>query len=256
MKKAGILVLSVFFATSFAQPRLEYDIHYGFGASEMGLNNVAGVAAAVYPFAKNFGFSIGVEYSSKEKKRGNAILEGSQNLIDSDNDELEFKYRFYNHEEIRSASALQIPIMLRYTHSTYYAACGLKLGIPQTVESKTSYSALVVEGYYPEMDYTFDDLSFQGFGRYGGGAFKTTFESDILFMLAFEYGAKMEITDKTALMLGVFAEHSLNDGFDKDFGPRVERVEENNTATRKLNETWKTWSPWTIGIQLKIAFMH
>ena len=256
MKKTCFFALAIFFAVSFAQPRFEYDIHYGFGSSETGLNNVAGIAAAVYPFTNNFGFSVGLEYSSKEKKRLRSILEGSQNMRDNEGDSLVFKYRFYGHEEIRTATVLQIPILLRYTHETYYVSGGLKIGIPQAVEAKTRYSALAVEGYYPEMDYTFDDLRFQGFGRYGSGAMKTTFESEVLYMLAFEYGAKIEMTDKTALMLGVFVERALNDGFNKDFSPRVERDEMGTMGGWHLNESWKTWNPWTIGVQFKISFMH
>jgi len=256
MKKTCFFALSLFVAAAFAQPRFEYDIHYGFGASEMGLNNVVGIAAATYPFSNNFGFSVGVEYSSKEKKRMSATYEGSQNLIDNEDDELDFKYRFYNYERIRSATALQIPILLRYTSDAYYISGGFKIGIPQTVESKTSYSALDVEGYYPEVDYTFDDLRFQGFGSYGRGGLETTFESDVLFMLAFEYGAKMKITDNTAIMLGVFVERALNDGFDKDFGPIVERKESGTQAGWNINDSWKSWNPWAIGVQIKVSFMH
>jgi len=258
MKKTCILALSLFCIAAFAQPRFEYDIHYGLGSSETGLNNVAGIAAAIYPFSNNLGFSVGVEYSSKERKRTKAFLEGSQVLEDSEGDTLVFKHRFHNHEEIRTATALQIPILLRYTKETYYISGGLKIGIPQTTQSKTSYSALDVEGYYPEMDYTFDNLPFQGFGRSGGGSFKSKFDSDLLVMLAFEYGAVFVITDNMRLMMGVFVESSLNNGFDDNFGPRVEWLQDGNTATSQVNDMsgWKTWNPWAVGVQFKFSFTH
>lgn len=259
MKKTCFFALSLFCVASFAQPRLEYDIHYGFGSSETGLNNIVGIAAAAYPFANNFGLSVGLEYSSKEKRYNNAVLEENQNLVDGfDGDELIFIHRFYNHEETRTATAMQIPILLRYTQETYYASAGVKIGIPLTTETKASYSALDVEGKYPGVDYTFKDLEFQGFGSQPGGSFKQEFDSDVLFMLAIEYGAKFEITDNMALMMGVFAERALNDGFDKDFGPKVKRQENGNKATSTVNEAtgWNRWNPWTVGVQFKFSFMH
>ncbi|MCL2283054.1 MAG: hypothetical protein FWC26_07025 [Fibromonadales bacterium] len=254
MKKLSILCVSILFAFSLAEkPRFEYDIHYGFGASETGLGNVAGFAATFYPFTNNFGFSVGVEYLSKEKKRWLASIDETQHLIDNEGDELVFRYRLHNFEEKRSAKVLQIPALFRYIGEFSYGSAGFKIGIPLTTEIRAGYSELITEGYYPEVDYNFTDIPFQSLGHYYGGSFKTKFASDILFVLAVEYGARFEVFDKYAIMLGVFAERAVNDGFSKDFGSKIERVENGNEAVARLNNNWKSWNPWSVGVQFKVS---
>jgi len=252
-----IFCIFVLFAFSFAgNLRSEYDIHYGFAASELGLKNIFGFTATVYPLktSKSIGFSTGIEYSSKEKKISHALLEETQNLIDNEDEEFIFTSRFRDFEERLSASVLQIPILAKYTGELSYASAGLKIGIPLTLEAKINYSELATEGYFPETNHTLSDLPFQGFGTYKGEPIEAKFTSDVLFTLAVEYGARFEFLDKYAVMMGIFVEHALNNGFSKEKSPRVERTYDEDDAVFKVNYSWNSWRPWSAGVQLKFAF--
>jgi len=240
----------------FAQPFYEFDVHYGFGASELSFNSVPGVAISIYPIEK-FGFSVGVEYSSRWQTKANAQSGVNPITIDSEGDSLIFKYSIDRYSEELYGKILQVPIMLKYNDEFYYTAAGIKIGTVLSSGADISYRGLKTWGYYPQ--YKLDSLTeplFQGFGEHRDSTLKTEKSSKTLIMLALEGGVKLKMSDNLTLLAGVFADYSFNKGFDKSLPPVIERVEDLNGASLVASDTWKSWQPWSVGVVLKVSFMN
>jgi len=254
----AILIFAAFLpALLFAQPSYELDVHYGFGASELSFNSVPGFAISVYPI-KNFGFSAGVEYSWRWKTKTSEQSGANPFVIDDEGDTLIFKYSIDKYKEELFGRILQVPIMLKYSNDKYYTAAGVKIGLIQEAGANINYKGLKTEGYYPQFDLTidpdFDEPHFQGFGRQKDSSYKTKISSaKTSVMLALEGGVKLKLNDNFALLAGVFADYSLNKSFDRKL-PLVERVENSDGAIVKVNNTWKSWHPWSVGAIVKLSF--
>jgi len=237
----------------FAQPYFEFDAHYGFGVSELSFNSVPGIGFSVYPF-KKFGFSTGVEYSWRWQTETNKYSGSNPKTLDDEGDELIFKYSVMKYEEERLGRILQIPILFKYNDNSYYAAAGIKIGIPMSTKTNINYRGLETVGYYPEYDLTLTVPSFQGFGFRGDSAKTKISKVKNLFMLALEGGVKLRLSNKVSLLAGAFADYSLNNSFDRTLPPVIERVQKIGSADIVANDTWKSWQPWSVGVAVKFAF--
>ncbi|GHV16534.1 hypothetical protein AGMMS49938_16630 [Fibrobacterales bacterium] len=233
---------------------LEGDFHYGFGTSELAFNSVPGFAVSFYP-VKNFGASIGLEYAFHWVTKNDENLSGTNSITtDSEGDSLVFKYAMASYEEERFAKILQIPILLKYNGEDFYTSAGVKIGVYQNATVKSTYENLSTEGYYPQYDLTLTAPSYQGFGAQNDSSFKIKIKTKSLIMLALEGGIKYKLTDNFYLFAGLFADYSFNKGFSRDLPPFVERVENQVGADLRVSDGWSNWRPWTLGVQLKIAF--
>ena len=253
------LVLATLLPTLlFAQPSYEFDVHYGFGASEFSYNSVPGFAISVYPFG-NFGFSTGFEYSWRWQIKTSSIAESNPITVDSEGDSVIFKYSIDKYRERLYGKILQIPMLFKYNDDSYYAAAGAKIGIPLDFRANVSYRGLKTEGYYPKYNGTLYDPLFQGFGKQEDGSARIKI-SDLKnsFMLALEGGVKLKLNNNFSLLTGVFADFSLNKSFDRKLPPIIERIENEDSDDVKLitNDTRKSWRPWSVGIVVKISFLH
>ncbi|GBU24203.1 hypothetical protein R83H12_00831 [Fibrobacteria bacterium R8-3-H12] len=260
-KNKILLTLSLLVQTIFAQTVYELDVHYGFGASELSFNSVPGFAISIYP-VKNFGFSAGLQYSWRWQTKTNAIID-STNTVDNDipPDSLFFWYSIDKYRERLYGRILQVPLLLKYSNDLYYVAGGIKVGAVQKANASVSYSGLETEGHYslygpqhgPPLILTAP--ASQGFGTQKDSAFKTKISSKKLIMLALEGGLKLKLSDNFAMLAGIFADYSFNKGFNRGSKPAIERVNESSgEASLAVNDRWRTWRPWSIGVEVKFSF--
>jgi hypothetical protein len=251
--KKILIILLFLIHTTFAQTLYEFDLHYGFGASELFFNNVPGIAISIYPI-KNFGFSAGLQYSLRGQTKTSEIID-STNTIDSEGDSLIFRYSIGEYKEKLSGRILQVPILLKYSNDSYYAAAGIKIGAVQKASASVNYSELNTKGYYPKYNLTLSAPAYQGFGTQEDSSFKTEVSSKNLIMLAMESGIKLKLNNNLALLAGIFADYSFNKGFNRNLKPTIDRIEKENSkgASIVANDRWKSWQPWSIGLAIKFS---
>jgi len=246
--KKILIVLLFLIQATFAQT-YEFDLNYGFGTSELSFNSVPGFALSIYPI-EHFGFSAGLQYSWHWQTKTNGINDSINK-----NDTLIFRYKIDEYREKLTARILQVPLLLKYSNDSYYIGAGVKIGAVQKARANISYKGLKTEGYYPEADLTLTAPTFQGFGPQKDSSFTTKISSKKLIMLALESGLKLKLNDNFAMLAGIFADYSFNKGFNRDLKPVVERTENSNGAIIEVNDKWKSWKPWSIGIAVKFAIM-
>ena len=241
------------FSIAFAQTFYEIDANYKLGASELGFNTAPGLALSIYP-AKKIGFSAGIEYSSRHKTKTSG--QNGENPITEDDEghPFIFRYSIEKYKETLSTKILQVPLLLKYRSESYYTSAGLKIGAPVKVNAEISYENFKTEGCYPEFNGCITTPPFKGFGKQNDSSFTEKINSKTMFMLAFEYGVIMDITDNINILAGIYADYSLNKGFSKKSSPIVERMEIIDEAVLNMNNTWKSWRPWGIGIEFKVVF--
>jgi len=254
MQKFIAIFVLVFSTAIFAQSSLEFDINYGFGVSELTFNSVPGIGISFYP-VKNFGVSTGVQYSWRWQTETSSHS-GSTPAIDDEGDAFTFKYSVNKYEEEWKARILQIPILFKYSNDYYYAAGGIKIGIPQSAKTDIKYSGLHTWGDYSK--YGLPNLTepeFQGFIKDGSSKTKTNISKiKTLIALAMEGGVKFKLDDNFSLLAGVFADYSINNGFDRTTPPVIQRIQNIGSATLVENDTWGSWQPWSLGAMVKFSF--
>jgi hypothetical protein len=248
-------IITFFISISFAQTSYEFDLHYGFGASELSFNSVPGIAVSIYPFG-NIGFSAGLEYSWRWQTKTNGFKEENPATIDSEGDSLIFRYTIDKYTEKMYGRILQVPILFKYSNDLLYMAAGLKIGMVQNTSIDISYKGLKTEAYYPQYDLTLTAPQYQGFGTQRDSSLKTKISSEKLFMLTLEGGMKFWLSDNFALLAGVFADYSINKGFNRNLPPIIDRVENKNSSGASVvaSDSWKSWQPWSIGAAVKLSF--
>jgi len=243
-------ILAILSTTAFAL-NSELDVHYRFGISDLSPSHTPGIAFAVYPW-KNFGFATGLDYSMRKKTNKGENVEMSKTITDFAGDEIIFKYSIDKYREELQANTFQIPILLKLRWDYFYIAAGMKIGLPQNMEAKFSYDNLVTEGCV--WGVCIDDLSYMGFGVHEDSSITTKITLKTLYMLTAESGVRIKFSESIALVLGAYADYSLNRGFKRDL-PGVEWVElAEDKATIKVNDSWKSWKPWSVGGDAKIAY--
>ncbi|MDR2594671.1 MAG: hypothetical protein LBC87_07880 [Fibromonadaceae bacterium] len=235
----------------------ELDVNYGFGVSELSFNSVPGIAFSIYPI-KNFGISAGVQYSYRwQTKTSKYINDSNPAIRDSDGDSLILIYSIKKYEEELSGKILQVPILLKFSNDSYYAAAGVKIGALQKANVSVDYSGLETKGYYPKYNLTLPIPPEQGFGPQKDSAFSTKISSKNPIMLAAEGGMRAMLTDNFSMLIGIFADYSVNEGFNRDLKPMIERIENKNRSRASIvaNDRWKSWRPWSVGATAKFSFM-
>jgi len=254
MQKLIAIFILVFYTALLAQPSLEFDVNYGFGVSELTFNSVPGIGISFYP-VKNFGISTGVQYSWRWQTETDSHS-GSTPAIDDEGDPFIFKYSVKKYEEEWKARILQIPILFKYSDDFYYAAGGVKIGIPQSAKTDIKYSGLQTWGDYSK--YGLPELTepdFQGFVKDGSSKTKTKISKiKTLIMLAAEGGVRFKLNDNFSILTGAFADYSVNNGFDRTVPPVIERKQNVGNANLVANDTWDSWQPWSVGAMVKFAF--
>jgi len=253
LKNKKILVGLLFLAQAAFAQGYEFDLNYGFGASELSFNSVPGFAFSIYPI-EHFGFSAGLQYSWHWQTRASTIAD-SVTTIDSEGESFVFRDSINEFREKWTARILQVPLLLKYSNDLYYFAAGVKIGTVQKARNSVSYKGLKTEGYYPQYDLTLTAPEFQGFVAQKDSSFTTKISSKRLIMLALESGLKLKLSNNFAILAGIFADYSFNKGFSRDSKPVVERIANSNGANLVVNDRWNSWKPWSVGVAVKFSIM-
>ena len=248
----SFLVIMVQTITSHAVV-FEADIGYGIGIPEFHFSN-APLAFSVYPW-KYFGFSTGLENSMRKKIEKYENVEESINTINSYGDNLVFTYHFDKYSEELTTQILQVPVMLKFRSDYFYTAAGIKIGIPEHVRARMSYEGLRTEGCLPEFSLCLDNVEELGFTAHQDSSYEEKIRAKLLLMLAFECGARIKLSKHFALLLGAFADYSLNKGFDRGLQETVEWVEHVHEAHVHISDGWRKWQPWSAGGIVKLSFI-
>ncbi|MDR0516397.1 MAG: hypothetical protein LBH25_05060 [Fibromonadaceae bacterium] len=233
----------------------ELDIGYGIGFPEFHFKN-APIELSIYPW-KYLGFATGFENSMRKKAENSKNVSKTDIVENYYNDELYFTYHADKYKEELSTQVLQFPLLLKFHSDYFYAAAGVKIGVPEQVKVKVSYSGLRTEGCYQEFAICFDDVEHLGFAKQPDSSYEESIDAKLLFMLALEGGARVKLGKHFALLLGAFADHALNKGFDRKPRDKVEWVEnfEEGTALISVSDGWRKWHPWSVGAIIKISFI-
>ena len=255
--KKILFTLVLLVQTIFSQTLYELDVNYGFGVSELSFNSVPGIAFSIYPI-KNFGFSAGVQYSYRwQTKTSKYINDSNPAVRDVDGDSLILIYSIKEYEEKLEGKILQIPLLLKFSNDSYYAAAGVKIGAMQKASVNVDYSGLETKGYYPQYNLTLPIPPEQGFGPQRDSAFNTKINSKSSIMIAAEGGVRAMLTDNFSMIIGIFADYSVNEGFNRNLKPMINRIENKNRngASIVANDRWKSWRPWSVGATAKFSFV-
>jgi hypothetical protein len=233
----------------------EFDLYYGVGAPDFSFVN-APIAISVYPW-KYFGFSTGLEYSMRKKDKEYSNVENSLEI--TENHGLEegtsfiFEYQIEKYKEELSTQILQVPLMLKFRSKWFYASTGIKLGIPQNIKSKISYEGLETRGCLPELSACIENVDELKFTTYSG-SLETKITSKTLLMLAAESGLRIQFSKNFALLLGAFADYSLNKGFERGQYKMVDWEYLDDEAVLSISDGFRSWKPWSAGGAVKLSF--
>jgi len=230
----------------------EFDVHYRLGISDLSLSHTPGIAFAIYPW-EHFGFASGLDYSMR-KKINTGKVDTIKSIIDKDEDVVEFKYSIDKYKEELQANTFQIPVLLKLRWDYFYIAAGIKIGLPQNMKAKFSYDNLTAIGCVYGV--CIDSLPDMGFGVHKDGKDSTNITLKTLYMLTAESGVKIKFNESIALVLGAYADYSLNRGFKRDLPDGVEWIESKTEekADIKVSDSWKSWKPWSVGGDARLVY--
>lgn len=194
---------------SGATSSLDYDLNAA--NSKEGTGGSAGLEYTYY-FSKNFGVSLGAEYSLSTAKANLESLSGSYAAVDFEQESFEFRYKMDNIREKQTIGFVNIPIMLTYLNNAhgFYVKAGGKIGLP--VNSKfSSRFDLSTSGYYPQYNVELMDPAFMGFGSFDGiNASGNDIETKINYIASVELGVKLPI-GKNKVYAGFYFDYGLTD---------------------------------------------
>jgi hypothetical protein len=203
---------------------------------ELSVSVSGGISNFVYSLdegshSSGFGGGLDVGYSYNVK-RWLAIVTGfgvslynsklnmdkcSENYTGYDNagDEFTLNYSVAGYSEQQNAVLFTIPVMARYSTSLgkgalrYYAAGGLKLGIPISATASINAKTVTTSGYYVFEYGEYTDLPKYGFVN-GAAGDKTDFKIKLGFvaLLALETGIRFPVGYKKDLMTGIYLDYS------------------------------------------------
>ncbi len=289
INKFLLIALSTFAINAMAQKH-EISVYGGGGISSLNqetniitqsdTKNKAGLL-----FGVNYGFNItpgltiltGAEIASyKAEYSLNRIL-SKYNTIDSEGDDVEFNFTMQGYKENATATYLNIPIMVRYTHPVsdklgIYAAGGGKIGLAMSGSYKNSYSELTTFGAYPQWGQSgnpplITDEPDQGFGSFANGSYDGDAGFKMAYMASAELGVKYNISEKYDLYFGGYFDYSLNNVYKEEQATK-QIIEYNGAAPSNfignsaINSSFgesktpflKSIHPMSIGVKIRFSY--
>jgi len=220
----------------------EFTLHAGGGLSSLqyklntgkyspGFGGQAGFGY-IFFFSSSLGFVTGAELSLYKAK---SVLSGFSDSYEVHGaktaDNYTYTFAFDNYSEIQQAFYINIPLMLQYqsvSNNQFYAAFGVKAGIPVKVTAMTDDYSVSTKGYFHDAEVrTYDDLPQYGFGTYNCASDKKSLDFALNLMAAAEAGVKWKIASKNALYTGVYVDY----GFIN-----IQKTKNSNFVQRELTE--------------------
>lgn len=179
------------------------------------------VAGLRYSYYLNEGVSlgVGVEYQTYNTGVKFQTQGGSYNVIDSDGEAFQFRYKANNFREEQNYSYINIPVGIQFeTPGTtkFYIAGGAKVGFALKSTYQSTAENITTSGFYPQYNVELFNPSFAGFAStndFKSG--KQDFDAKISYSATFETGLKQSIGNKNAIYIGIFFDYMLNSIYDK-----------------------------------------
>lgn len=155
------------------------------------------------------------QYQSKATLTDNQVY--SHNQIDDMGSSFEYRVVTTGYNEVQTASALRIPLMLQLTTGSlektqWYFNAGGKFMLPGKISVKSTASKLTTTGYYPDVNAEVHSLPQHGFGDVSNwqsnGAYST--KSGWFLSAGTGFSFKLSPSGKTRLYAGVYADYGLS----------------------------------------------
>jgi len=247
---------------------LNYSVNTG--KQENGLGGQFGLGYH-YFFTPRWGVGTGVEFAMYNTtfKAGNIKI--VQPATDIEGSEFEFRTSVNNCEEKQKAAFLQIPLMLQYQTGAkhrFYAAGGLKAGIPLSGTYSSTAASLNNSGYYSEEIYEYNTQRFMGFGTFNNIKSDGNLEFKTALLASLEAGMKWKLSNKLSLYTGAYMDYGLNNTAETSSSAFMQYNTNNptgfalnsiansqytqNDATQPQSFTGKI-SPIAAGVKLRLA---
>jgi hypothetical protein len=239
------------------------NLSYKFDAGSVGGKIGGGIGLAyTCNISGNFGITTGVGIASYGGKVASEAFSEQYNAPDDVGNDFRFGYSVTGYEEQQSATLLTIPVMAQYSvplgsgSTSFYAAGGIKLGLPVSAKATISRGSITTTGYYAYEDQTYENLPQHAFVT--GQAIskqKTDIDLGVATILSLEAGLRFSLSDKLGLYTGLFFDYGLNNirkSKNKhvvEYHPVQFRYNTvlNTEMVDKINLT-------SVGIKVKIAF--
>lgn len=291
LKYILFIVSTLFSVGMLAQQKHEVSV-YGMGGFSM-LNaefntpfsikdkgSFGGGLGAHYAYNLNEKFAVlsGLEFQfNKAKIEANEI---SGNYIIEDHmhgDRAKFDYKVSNYSEDVKYSYLNIPIMVRYTHTLsdkvgLYAGVGAKIGFNIKATYDNSFDKMATSATYGDLgngvdDPVINDLPALGFGEYENGSSDGDISMKTAISSAIELGMKYNIRNNRALYVGAYFDYTLNNVWEQGDRLFVEYNQQNpaqvgngsiaGSYNKEKNETTvmtKSFRPMNVGLKVQLSF--
>ncbi|MDR0715014.1 MAG: hypothetical protein LBF89_12280 [Bacteroidales bacterium] len=205
------------------QPEHEFSVYGAGGLSTLrytpstgvrseGTGGLLGIGYTWY-YYKNWGVVTGIELSQFSARTENITLEDRYKAIDADGASFEFRSKVVNNSENQTVVMLQIPFLLQYENMFgknygWYCMGGTKVCFPLKSAYRVS-SSLTTSGYYEKEQWTYEEQTFAGFGRFSGnGDGKLHFK--IVVLASIETGMKWRLEEGLFLYGGIYCDYGVD----------------------------------------------
>lgn len=196
---------------------LDYSTNVGNQSHE---NGVAFGLSYHYSLSPQWRIGIGAEYQSYESRMYLRNISDSYKTTDIEGDAFQFKYQAKNYHQKQYASYVNIPLTIRYETTGefgWYAAAGVKIGLPLQSDYRVRIQSLQTSGYYEQWNVTLEDPQFMGFGKFNSiESPKQELDLEIAYSALLEVGIKQDLGDKNRIYIGVFMDYGLNAIYDAE----------------------------------------
>lgn len=231
--KIPIILFFLSLATPFCQAQNEFSVWGGGGLSSLGYSlnkgshtegggGFVGVGYQYY-FSPNWGIGTGIEVSLLNAEMESPDLKSEYETVgpsyvgpnptSSDINHFLFTGNYKSISESQQAVYLNIPVMARYEYglnTRFYAAAGVKIGIPVRATFEQTAHKLITTGYYPYEGTTYTDLPQHGFTTFEKRTKKGNLDLGVSVALSAEIGVKWKLTDITSFYMGVYCDYGVN----------------------------------------------
>jgi len=225
--KIKIITLALLLGAATLTAQHEFSVHGGTGLSTLNYKATVGKRTSgfggqfglgyTYFSSPNLGIRTGLDFAFYNSKFKMNSWETRYRTFDMDGDLFEFHSIMSGYEEKQRVAMLQIPIMLQFQRSInekqqFYAAAGVKIGVPISGKYTNSIAVLENTGTYDYERSTYNEQIFVGFGKFTNIANNSGtlnfFNPTILASV--ETGIKWRLSNGQSLYTGLYFDYGSN----------------------------------------------
>lgn len=243
---------------------MQYETHLGNSEAETGWNFGIGYS---YKLNRSWSINAGFELAKYASSMKGSDFSESYDTNDGEYD-FTFKTKVSTYSESQRALYLNIPIMAQYelpigNKLNFYVAGGAKIGIPISSTYTVAHPTVYNEGYYPDLNITYNYLNYKGFGTFYPLDEENDLDLKFAVSVSLETGVKWKFSKKLDLYTGVYADYGLTSVKPDDAGTLVNydpTAENNFVLNSVLNSSQVNGSslsdkviPVSFGLKIRMA---